>query len=183
MTPTSPPGSPRPARDQADTRSRPRVVERSAGGVVVRSRGPDHDVLLILDPYRKWGLPKGHLEDGESSEAAAVREVAEETGLEELTLGPELGEIDWTFRAHGRIVHKYCRFFLMEAFAGRLQPELSEGITECRWLPVDEAIATVAYENARGILKKAAERLVPAGEGEGGRPWRSEEGGVSEGGG
>ena len=55
--------------------------------------------LVIRDRYGQWGLPKGHLEDGESSKQAALREVNEETGLSDLELSEQLGVTDWSFRA------------------------------------------------------------------------------------
>jgi 8-oxo-dGTP pyrophosphatase MutT (NUDIX family) len=147
----------------ADERSRPenqeRVIERSAGGVVVRPFDGRVKVLLIRDPYRKWGLPKGHLEDGEGTAEAALREVREETGLEDLILSADLGEIDWTFRKAGRLVHKFCQFYLMESARGEARPDTSEGITECRWLPVEEALEIISYENARGILLRGVGRM------------------------
>jgi ADP-ribose pyrophosphatase YjhB (NUDIX family) len=136
-----------------------RVIERSAGGVVVRPFKEGVKVLLIRDPYRKWGLPKGHLEDGEGTQEAALREVREETGLETLTLSADLGEIDWTFRRAGRLVHKYCRFYLMESAQGDARPDTSEGITECRWLTVGEALELISYENARGVLLRGVDRM------------------------
>jgi 8-oxo-dGTP pyrophosphatase MutT (NUDIX family) len=136
-----------------------RVVERSAGGVVVRVSTGAARVLLIRDPYRKWGLPKGHLEAGEGSQDAALREVMEETGLSDLKLGADLGEIDWTFRKSGRLVHKFCRFYLMESSRGETIPEASEGITECRWLSLEEALQTISYDNARAILQRGVDRL------------------------
>lgn len=126
--------------------------------VLRRIDGSVH-MLLIRDPYRNWGLPKGHLESRESSDDAALREVQEETGLSDLQLGPDLGTIDWHFRAGGRLIHKFCHFYLMASASGEPVPEMEEGITECRWLPVDEAIATVTYENARGVLQTAARLL------------------------
>lgn len=135
------------------------LVEHSAGGVVLRTiRGEPH-VLLIRDPYRKWGLPKGHLEEGEAAPDAAVREVEEETGLRGVILGPELGQIDWTFRAGKVRIHKYCRFYLMAAPEGTPVPQRAEGITEVRWLPAPEAERQVAYENARQMIRRALDRL------------------------
>jgi ADP-ribose pyrophosphatase YjhB (NUDIX family) len=135
-----------------------RVIERSAGGVVVRQFDGTTKVLLIRDPYRKWGLPKGHLEEDEGAEEAALREVREETGLEGLILSADLGEIDWTFRKAGRLVHKFCRFYLMESAQGEARPDTTEGITECRWLSVEEAVETISYENARAILLRGVGR-------------------------
>ena len=129
--------------------------ERSAGGVVIRRIEGGVHVLLIRDPYGKWGLPKGHLEGTETSVEAAVREVEEETGLSSLVVGPELGTIDWYFRLEGRLIHKYCDYFLMVSAAGDPTPELAEGITECRWIALDESVETVAYDNARTIMQRA----------------------------
>jgi 8-oxo-dGTP pyrophosphatase MutT (NUDIX family) len=137
--------------------------EQSAGGVVIRAIAGDVHVLLIRDPYGKWGLPKGHLEGGESSRDAALREVREETGLAELTLGPELGTIDWYFRFEGALIHKYCDYFLMVSHDGEARPEVDEGITECVWLPVEEAVTTVAYDNARQVVVRARE-VIRSGE-------------------
>ena len=132
-------------------------VERSSGGVVARRIEGSVHFLLIKDPYGRWGLPKGHLEDGESPEEAAVREVGEETGLDQLEVGPSLGTIDWYFRLKGDLIHKFCDYFFMASADGDPRPEVEEGITECLWLPVQEAISTVAYDNARRVVERAAE--------------------------
>lgn len=148
-----------PARD-ARARTRGPELEWSAGGVVVRPDPSGHRVLLIRDPYGKWGLPKGHLEGKEGPRDAALREVTEETGLAPLVLGPDLGEIDWTFRLRGRKIHKYCRFYLMASFQGNLAPQVNEGITECRWMAAEAALDQVSYENARGVMHRGLELLV-----------------------
>ena len=134
-------------------------IEHSSGGVVARHMDETVHVLLIRDPYAKWGLPKGHVENGETSREAALREVREETGLTNLDAGPSLGTIDWYFKSRGDLVHKFCDYFLMASPNGDTSPEVSEGITECRWLPVKDAIAMVAYDNARGVVVRAADVL------------------------
>ena len=134
-------------------------IERSSGGVVARRIGGSVHFLLIKDPYGKWGLPKGHLEGEESSEEAAVREASEETGLDQLALGPCLGTIDWYFRLKGNLIHKFCDYFLMTSKEGDPDPEVEAGITECLWLPVEAPMRRVAYDNTRQIVERAAEVL------------------------
>ena len=138
--------------------------EHSAGGVVLRRIDGKLHALLIRDPYGNWGLPKGHLEGGEDSREAGLREVEEETGLAVVEMGPELRTINWYFRLKGRLIHKHCTFFLMASESGEAVPETGEGITECRWVPLLEAIEAIDYENAREVVRDAA-RLVLSGEG------------------
>jgi 8-oxo-dGTP pyrophosphatase MutT (NUDIX family) len=147
------------SRRRNGRRDAPALIETSAGGVIVRWCGAEPHVLLIRDPYKHWGFPKGHLENGETPDMAALREVMEETGLAHLVLGPRLGTIDWYFRARGRLIHKYCHFFLIESPDGETTPQADEGITACRWLPLSEALDVISYDNAREILRRAAERL------------------------
>ncbi|MGH7607179.1 MAG: NUDIX hydrolase [Gemmatimonadales bacterium] len=132
--------------------------ETSAGGVVFR-RGADGVVrfLLICDSYKNWGFPKGHLEHGEPPAQAARREVTEETGLTELVLHGPIKVIDWYFRFRGKTIHKYCHFFLLESRRGEPVPQMDEGITACVWHPIDAALRTISYDNAREVLRRAAE--------------------------
>jgi len=134
--------------------------ETSAGGVVFR-RDADGSVryLLIRDSYRNWGFPKGHLEAGEPPADAARREVAEETGLQDLLVHGPIQVIDWYFRFRGKTIHKYCHFFLFESKQGDLVPQLDEGITDCTWRSLSESLETISYDNARGVLERAAEMV------------------------
>jgi ADP-ribose pyrophosphatase YjhB (NUDIX family) len=134
-------------------------VETSAGGVIYRWRDEVPHILLIRDSYQHWGLPKGHLEGAETPDLAALREVEEETGLEDLVLGPRLETIDWYFRAGGRLIHKYCHFYLIEAPTGETVPQREEGITACCWVPLADAVRQISYDNAREVLRRAAEVL------------------------
>lgn len=139
-------------------RARRARVETSAGGVVYR-RGEQPQVLLIRDPYQNWGLPKGHIEGGETPEQAAVREVEEETGLAHLAVVAQLPTIDWYFRDRGKLVHKFCHFFLLECGRGEPVPQLDEGITDCQWLTLADALQTVSYANAREVIMAAGDLL------------------------
>jgi ADP-ribose pyrophosphatase YjhB (NUDIX family) len=137
-------------------------VERSAGGVVLREIGGVTQALVIRDPYLNWGLPKGHLEENETPAQAALREVAEETGLTDLRLGPELVTIDWYFRARGAQIHKFTTFYLMYSDSGDPVPEKGEGISECLWVVLSEADQKITYDNA-GEVMKVAQRVVMEG--------------------
>lgn len=130
----------------------------------MRDIGGTAHVLVIRDPYQNWGLPKGHLENGESTGEAALREVAEETGLADLSLGEELATIEWYFRADGRLIHKFCAFYLMISVLGEPVPQMAEGITECAWVPLSDVEERITYDNAREVVM-AARRLVEESEG------------------
>ncbi|HEU4829688.1 MAG TPA: NUDIX hydrolase [Gemmatimonadales bacterium] len=135
-------------------------LEVSAGGIVFR-RSADGIArfLLIRDSYDNWGFPKGHLEEGETPSEAALRETTEETGLTDLRIQGPIRIIDWHFRFRGRHIHKYCHFFLLESRDGDAAPQLDEGITACRWCVLEEALETLSYDNARGVLKRAGDMV------------------------
>ena len=98
-----------------------RVEETSAGGLVLDGTDMAARAALIgrLDRRGRlrWSLPKGHVEAGETNEAAAIREVAEETGITGRVLAP-LGTIDFWFVAEGRRIHKTVHHYLLMAQIG-----------------------------------------------------------------
>jgi 8-oxo-dGTP diphosphatase len=133
--------------------------ETSAGGVVFRVDDGLPLYLLIRDSYQNWGFPKGHLEDGELAEAAALREVSEETGLSDLSVRGAIETIDWFFRFRGQLIHKVCHFFLMQTDESTTSPQHAEGITACRWTRFEDACDLVSYANARDVLRRAQEMV------------------------
>ena len=133
--------------------------ETSAGGVVFRREDGVTRYLLIRDSYKNWGFPKGHLKHAEPPADAARREVEEETGLTDLVLHGPIRVIDWYFRFKGKTIHKYCHFFLFESRKGDPTPQLEEGISACTWHALDDAVSTISYDNARGVLRRGAEMV------------------------
>ena len=134
-----------------------RVDETSAGGLVVDiSSGRTVGALIGRKDRRGrmlWSLPKGHIEAGESAEQAAVREVAEETGIDGRIIG-RLGTIDFWFMADGRRVHKTVHHFLMRAEGGELSDADVE-VSAVAWVPLEQLAETLAYEDERTLVARA----------------------------
>jgi 8-oxo-dGTP pyrophosphatase MutT (NUDIX family) len=139
----------------------PRVDETSAGGLVLDLSGPVPMGALIGRTNRRgrllWSLPKGHVEAGETAEQAAVREVAEETGIRGDIMGT-LGTIDFWFVADGRRVHKTVHHYLMRAIGGELSDTDIE-VTEVAWVALPEIADKLAYSDERDLVG-AATRLL-----------------------
>jgi 8-oxo-dGTP pyrophosphatase MutT (NUDIX family) len=138
--------------------------EFSAGGVLVR-RLRGRWVVAAIRPRRHgpevWALPKGHIDPGETGEAAALREVAEETGAYGRSLG-KLGDVRYVFTWEGERIFKIVSFFLIRYEGGRLGdvPEaFRHEVAEVRWLPLAEAAGLLAYGGERDMAQKALSRL------------------------
>ena len=134
-----------------------RVDEFSAGGLVVDLDGDVPRGALIGRTDRLgrllWSLPKGHIEEGETPEDTAVREVAEETGIIGEVVAP-LGIIDFWFVAEGRRVHKTVHHFLLRAIGGALSDADIE-VTEVAWVPLSELSSRLAYADERALVERA----------------------------
>jgi 8-oxo-dGTP pyrophosphatase MutT (NUDIX family) len=141
--------------------------EFSAGGVVVRRMQGRWWVAAIRPAGRAegvWALPKGLITPGDSGEATALREVAEETGVHGESLG-KLGDVRYVYTASwagGERIFKVVSFFLVRATGGRigeLPPEHAHEVAEARWLPLEEAPSLLAYKGEREMASKAISRL------------------------
>ena len=135
--------------------------EFSAGGVLVRRlRGRWH-FAAVRPRGRKppvWALPKGLVDGGETPAETAVREAAEETGLQ-ARLDDKLGDIRYVYtRRNGERVFKVVSFYLLRYRRGRIG-ELPAGmeieVEDARWLPLDDARQLLAYGGERDMAERA----------------------------
>lgn len=134
-----------------------RIHTPSAGGVVIH----DNNVLVITSSLRgSTDLPKGTIEQGESIEHAAVREVEEETGYRTRIIAP-VDNVTYEFNIQGSRYQKTVTYFLMElADSGKPIKNLQPGEDfQNEWLSFDEALSQLTFENIKLILKKAIELL------------------------
>ncbi len=140
----------------------PKVEETSAGGVVLDLSATPPAVALIARHDRRsrllWSLPKGHVEEGETPEQAALREVQEETGLVGQILAP-LGIIDFWFVVEDRRIHKTVHHFVIEAIGGELSDEDLE-VDAVEWFPFEQVARRLAYGDERRLVAKVAQ-IVP----------------------
>ena len=138
------------------TRRALRVEETSAGGLVLDRRSADARGALIgrLDRRGRllWSLPKGHVEPGESTEQAAAREVAEETGITGSVVGL-LGTIDFWFVANGARIHKTVHHFLLLSTGGELSDADVE-VHEVAWVPLAQIASKLFYPDERTLVAK-----------------------------
>ena len=138
-----------------------RVVEVSAGGLVIDFSGTKGLLIGRLDQKDEarerllWSLPKGHIESGETPEEAAIREVAEETGIQSEILR-ELGVIDFWFMAGGKRIHKTVHHYLFKEVGGTLAPQVTE-VDEVRWFTLNEIVERLAYPDEKKLIARSGD--------------------------
>ncbi|XID95390.1 NUDIX hydrolase [Paenibacillaceae bacterium WGS1546] len=135
--------------------------EVSAGGVVYRKREGRLEIQIIRDRFGRTTLAKGKLEPGETIEQAALREIAEETGIAGAIVAPlESIAYEYEHDKFGRVL-KEVHYYLVEADGGALQAQLEE-IAGVDWHEPAEAWRLQresGYDNNDAVLKKALEKL------------------------
>ena len=124
--------------------------------------------VAVIRPAGKdkvWALPKGLIGPGEGAAESAIREVAEETGVEG-RLVEKLGDIRYVYTWAGERVFKVVSFFFLRYSRGRIgnvPAAFRHEVAEVRWLPLAEAPRLLAYKGEREMAAKALDRLGSAG--------------------
>ena len=135
-----------------------RVDEVSAGGLVVDASGKlglligRRDLKDTTGKRILWSLPKGHIEEGETPEEAALREVQEETGIVSV-IEKSLGVIDFWFMAGGKRIHKTVHHYLFRENGGILAAQESE-VDEVAWFPLSEIVERLAYPDEKKLIAR-----------------------------
>ena len=138
-----------------------RTLEQiSAGGAAFRQNDSDFEVAIVsIKPKMRWQLPKGIIDEGESPEQAAIREVREESGIEaEILEKIETVEYWYFGDKNGERVrfHKLVHFYLMKFVAGDVANHDHE-VAEARWVKSAEAIKMLAFKSEKTVVEKAAD--------------------------
>lgn len=115
--------------------------------------GTAHVALIATRSGTRWGLPKGAVMEGETSQQAALREVKEETGLDAEIVRP-LDTIEYYFRAGDTLIHKRVDFYLMRHLGGELTPQLTE-VDDVKWIDLRESIGMASFDSERKLLEAA----------------------------
>jgi 8-oxo-dGTP pyrophosphatase MutT (NUDIX family) len=122
---------------------------RQSGAIMVRHDGKEPRVLLVTAKRNRenWIFPKGHIEKGETAEAAALREAKEEAGVVGKLIGPA-GVLEYSFLG----VNARVEYFLAELTHEAGPPE--DGRRRA-WCGLEEALERLSYKNTRKLLRKA----------------------------
>ncbi len=135
--------------------------EISAGGVVIRGGdGLDDEQVVVIVPTRRaadgsrvLGLPKGHVDPGETELQAAEREVREETGIVAEPVC-QLGEARYWYRRNGRTIAKAVSFYLFRCVGGDIEDH-DEEVEEVRWIGLKEAKTALSHASERDMVVRA----------------------------
>lgn len=132
----------------------------ASGGLV----HTDQNEVLLIFRKGKWDLPKGKLDEGESLEACALREIEEETGVKNLTIEQPLQVTYHTYREKGQHILKESHWYLLRAAEkSTLKPQTEEDIDQCIWVPMEEVSGYIgrAFASVADVLKEGLKILQP----------------------
>jgi diadenosine hexaphosphate hydrolase (ATP-forming) len=140
------------------------VREPTAGGIVFRRTEKNEvEILLIQDAKDRWTIPKGHIEEGETAQETALREVGEEAGITEADAICWLGKIHFRYRRVSTLVLMTTQIYLFKALGDTDKIQKEDWMNGIKWFPYHEALEVIEYDDIGKLMLLAMKRIRQAG--------------------
>lgn len=137
------------------------VRETTSGGIVFRHNPESKklEILLVQDARDRWTIPKGHVEIGETTKDTALREIAEETGLKDVSITNWLGKTNFRYRRESSLVLMVTHVYMAYANNPNEQLTAEEWMNGIKWFPTSQAIGIIAYEQINKLMIVAIRKM------------------------
>ena len=136
------------------------VREPTAGGIVFRrDKKGGVEMLLIQDHKDRWTIPKGHIEEGETAQEAARREIGEEAGLHDVDVLGWLGKIHFRYRRVDKLVLISQQVYLMRVRTDGTEIQKEEWMNGIKWFKFHDALDQIEYEDIGKLMLLAMKRI------------------------
>lgn len=136
------------------------VREPTAGGIVFRRNEKNEvEILLIQDAKDRWTIPKGHIEEGETAQQTAKREIGEEAGLHETEVHGWLGKIHFRYRRVDKLVLMTTQIYLVKALGDTNAIQKEEWMNGIKWFRFHDAIDVIEYEDIGKLMLLAMKKI------------------------
>lgn len=136
------------------------VREPTSGGVVFRrNKKGKVEILLIQDAKDRWTIPKGHIEEGETAQQTAKREIGEEAGLTDVEVLGWLGKIHFRYRRLDKLVLMTTQIYLVRAHGDNNAIQKEEWMNGIKWFAFNDALDAIEYEDIGKLMLLAMKRI------------------------
>ena len=135
------------------------VREPTAGGIVFRHGEKGVEILLIQDAKDRWTIPKGHIEEGETAQQTARREIGEEAGLKQVDILGWLGKIHFRYRRIDKLVLMTTQIYLVRAKGDTDDIQKEEWMNGIQWFSFQDALDAIEYEDIGKLMLMAMKRI------------------------
>lgn len=136
------------------------VREPTAGGVVFRRHEENGiEILLIQDAKDRWTIPKGHIEEGETAQQTAKREIGEEAGLPNVDMLGWLGKIHFRYRRVDKLVLMTTQIYLVRAMGDTDAIQKEEWMNGIKWFKFNDALDAIEYEDIGKLMLLGMKRI------------------------
>jgi 8-oxo-dGTP pyrophosphatase MutT (NUDIX family) len=136
------------------------VREPTAGGIVFRrNENREIEILLIQDAKDRWTIPKGHIEEGETAQVTAKREIGEEAGLKQVDMLGWLGKIHFRYRRLDKLVLMTTQIYLVRAKGDTNAIQKEEWMNGIKWFKFADALDAIEYEDIGKLMLLAMKKI------------------------